>query len=71
MHIPPHDNHNRAIVNADDALVPLVYFNIVKLRAGEVFDYRLKDYETCVVPAMPTAEELKDFRARHTGPTAA
>jgi 5-deoxy-glucuronate isomerase len=54
MHIAPHDNRNRAIVDADDALVPLVYFNIVRLKAGEVFDYRVPGYETCVVPATGT-----------------
>ena len=37
MHIAPHDNQNRPIVDVDDALVPLVYFNIVTLKAGETF----------------------------------
>jgi 5-deoxy-glucuronate isomerase len=54
MHIAPHDNHNRAIVDMEDALVPLVYFNIVNLKAGETFDYRTPGYETCVVPATGT-----------------
>lgn len=54
MHIPPHDNQNRAIVDMDDAVVPLVYFNIVHLKAGEHFDYRTPGYETCVVPATGT-----------------
>ena len=54
MHIAPHDNQNRAIVDVDDPVVPLVYFNIVLLRAGEVFDYRTPGYETCVVPATGT-----------------
>jgi 5-deoxy-glucuronate isomerase len=54
MHIPPHDNRNRAIVGMADPLVPLVYFNIVQLKAGEVFDYRTPGYETCVVPATGT-----------------
>ncbi|MCU0903345.1 MAG: 5-deoxy-glucuronate isomerase [Tabrizicola sp.] len=54
MHIPPHDNRNRAIVDMDDRLVPLVYFNIVRLRAGEPFDYLTPGYETCVVPATGT-----------------
>ena len=39
---------------AHDALVPLVYFNIIRLKAGEVFDYRIRGYETCVVPATGT-----------------
>lgn len=54
MHIPAHDNRNRAIVDMDDAVVPLVYFNIVHLKAGEPFDYRTPGYETCVVPATGT-----------------
>lgn len=54
MHIAPHDNQNRAIVDMDNALVPLVYFNIVTLKAGGHFDYRTPGYETCVVPATGT-----------------
>ena len=54
MHIAPHDNRNLAIVDMGDALVPLVYFNIVNLKAGETFDYRTSGYETCVVPATGT-----------------
>ena len=56
MHIPPHDNQNKAIVDVDNALVPLTYFNIVMLKAGETFDYRLAGYETCVVPATGTVD---------------
>ncbi|NHB75857.1 5-deoxy-glucuronate isomerase [Rhodobacter calidifons] len=56
MHIPPHDNRNRAIVDRDDPLVPLVYFNIVRLKPGEHFDYRTPGYETCVVPATGTVK---------------
>ena len=54
MHIAPHDNQNRPIVDVEDDLVPLVYFNIVRLKAGEHFDYRIPGYETCVVPATGT-----------------
>jgi 5-deoxy-glucuronate isomerase len=54
MHIAPYDNQNRPIVDVDDAHVPLTYFNIVKLKAGEHFDYRVPGYETCVVPATGT-----------------
>ncbi|MEM8851452.1 MAG: 5-deoxy-glucuronate isomerase [Pseudomonadota bacterium] len=54
MHIAPYDNRNRAIVDTDDARVPLTYFNIVKLTAGQIFDYRLPGYETCIVPATGT-----------------
>jgi 5-deoxy-glucuronate isomerase len=54
MHIPPHDNRNEPLVGPDHPLVPLNYFNIVKLRRGESFDYTVPGYETCVVPATGT-----------------
>lgn len=54
MHIAPYDNHNLPIVDVDHALVPLNYFNIVKLKRGEVFDYAVPGYETCVAPAKGT-----------------
>ena len=54
MHIAPYDNQNRPIVDVNDALVPLVYFNIVRLAAGACFDSRVPGYETCIVPATGT-----------------
>ncbi len=54
MHIAPYDNRNKPIVDVDHPLVPLNYFNIVKLKAGEVFDYQVAGFETCVVPATGT-----------------
>jgi 5-deoxy-glucuronate isomerase len=54
MHIAPHDNQNRPIVDMGDPLVPLVYFNILTLKAGARFDYRTPGYETCIVPATGT-----------------
>jgi 5-deoxy-glucuronate isomerase len=54
MHIAPHDNQNRPIVDLDHPLVPLVYFNILHLRAGAHFDYLTPGYETCIVPATGT-----------------
>jgi 5-deoxy-glucuronate isomerase len=56
MHIAPHDNHNKPIVDVDNELVPLNYFNIVKLTKGEVFEYSVPGYETCVVPATGTVD---------------
>ena len=56
MHIAPHDNQNRAIVDIDDANVPLVYFNIVKLNKGDAFEYQVPGYETCIVPATGTVD---------------
>ena len=54
MHIAPHDNQNRPIVDAGHPLVPLNYFNIVTLKQGEVFSYAVPGYETCIVPATGT-----------------
>ena len=51
MHIAPHDNRNQPIVDAANVTVPLNYFNIVKLKKGEAFEYRVPGYETCIVPA--------------------
>ncbi|HSO48485.1 MAG TPA: 5-deoxy-glucuronate isomerase, partial [Rhizobiaceae bacterium] len=56
MHIPPHDNANKPIVDADDPRVPLNYFNIVKLKRGEAFEYRVPGYETAIVPATGTVD---------------
>ncbi|MEM7567631.1 MAG: 5-deoxy-glucuronate isomerase [Pseudomonadota bacterium] len=56
MHIPPHDNANKAIVDADDPNVPLNYFNIVKLTRDQAFDYAVPGYETCIVPATGTVD---------------
>jgi len=54
MHIAPYDNLNVPIVGADHSLVPLNYFNIVKLTRGEAFDHAVPGYETCIVPATGT-----------------
>jgi 5-deoxy-glucuronate isomerase len=54
MHIPPYDNRNQPVVDVNHDLVPLNYFNIVKLKRGESFDTHVPDYETCVVPATGT-----------------
>jgi 5-deoxy-glucuronate isomerase len=56
MHIPPFDNHNKPIIDIDDTRVPLNYFNIVKLKHGEAFDYHVPGYETAVVPATGTVD---------------
>ena len=54
MHIAPYENLNKPIVDIDNEFVPLNYFNIIKLKKGDVFDYTLRDYETCIVPATGT-----------------
>ncbi len=56
MHIAPYDNQNRPVVDADNSTVPLNYFNIVKLKAGDAFEYAVPGYETCIVPATGTVD---------------
>ena len=68
MHIAPYDNKNQAIVDAADSTVPLNYFNIVKLEAGQAFDYQVPGYETCIVPATGTIDvEVEGFSASDLG----
>ena len=54
MHIAPYDNLNKPIVDIDNEFVPLNYFNILKLKKGEIFEYSISGYETCIVPATGT-----------------
>ena len=64
MHIARYDNLNKPIVDIDNEVVPLNYFNIVKLKKGEVFEYSISGYETCIVPATGTVSvdiESKTF----------
>ena len=51
MHIPPFNNSNIPIVDTEDSRVPLNYFNIVKLKKNQSFEYKIPGYETCIVPA--------------------
>ena len=56
MHIPPFDNNNQPVIDTEDQRVPLNYFNIVKLKSGEAFQYQVPGYETCIVPATGTVD---------------
>lgn len=68
MHIAPHDNQNKPIVDTDNTLVPLNYFNIVKLKKGEAFEYQVPGYETCIVPATGTVDvEIEGMRFASVG----
>jgi 5-deoxy-glucuronate isomerase len=68
MHIPPFDSANRPIVDVDDERVPLNYFNIVKLKHGDAFDYRVPNYETGIVPATGTVDvEIEGVRFDKVG----
>lgn len=56
MHIAPYDNQNTPIVDTGNPTVPLNYFNIVKLTKGQAFEYRVPEFETCIVPATGTID---------------
>ena len=62
MHIAPRDNGNLPIVGVDHPLVPLCYFNIDRLRAGEAFVSKVPGYETCIVPATGTVSVTVEIR---------
>ena len=71
MHIPPNDNKNIPLVDIDDSRVPLNYFNIVKLKKDQSFEFKIPGYETCIVPATGTVEvnvegELYDSLGQRT-----
>lgn len=68
MHIPPFDNQNKPIVDIDNPTVPLNYFNIVKLKKGQAFEYTVPGYETCIVPATGTVDvNIEGFTATALG----
>ncbi len=68
MHIPPFDNKNKPIVDAEDGFVPLNYFNMINLKKGEVFEYAVPGYETCIVPATGSIDvQVGDFRTDDLG----
>ena len=71
MHIPPNDNKNIPLVDIAASRVPLKYFNIVKLKKDQSFEFKIPGYETCIVPATGTVEvnvegELYDSLGQRT-----
>ena len=68
MHIPPFDNKNKPIVDLDDNHVPLNYFNIVKLKKDQSFEYVTPGYETCIVPATGTIDvNVEGYEVKNLG----
>ncbi len=61
QHIRPHDNKNQAIVAEHNELVPLVYFNVVRLKEGETYTAQLENYESVYVMATGSCDiKVKD-----------
>ena len=68
MHTPPFDNENKPIVDMDDKKVPLNYFNIVKLKKDQSFEYITPGYETCIVPATGSINvNIEGFETNNLG----
>tara|TARA_Y100000590_G_scaffold469753_1_gene659536 strand:- start:2245 stop:3087 length:843 start_codon:yes stop_codon:yes gene_type:complete len=68
MHIPPFDNKNIPIVDINNTKVPLNYFNIVKLKRNQFFEYQIPGYETCIVPATGTIDiYVEEFHFKNIG----
>ena len=68
MHIAPFDNQNKPIVDVGDALVPLNFFNIVKLKKGESYGYSVPGFETCIAPATGLIDvTVGGFEAKQLG----
>ena len=68
MHIPPFDNKNKPIVDMDDKKVPLNYFNIIKLKKDQSFEYITPGYETCIVPATGSINvNIEGFETNNLG----
>ena len=68
MHIAPFDNQNCPVVDIEDDTVPLNYFNIVKLTKGQVFEYQVPGYETCIAPATGSVDvEVEGFKVASLG----
>lgn len=67
-HIPFYNNRNEPIVDLHNELVPLTYFNDVKLKKGEIFSYQLEGYESVNVMATGTcAFDLAGTRFERVG----
>mgnify|MGYP001159219189 CR=1 FL=1 len=50
-HIPPFDNQNKPIIDINDDVSPLCYFNPVRLKQGETHTHTVDGYESVIVLA--------------------
>lgn len=66
-HIPAYDNQNRPIVDTQNDIVPLCYFNRIGLKAGESHSYQLPHHESCVVPVSGICDVRVDDQAFSAG----
>lgn len=48
--IQPYDNQNKPIIDTDNTVVPLCYFNEINLQKSELHTYQLPHHESCIVP---------------------
>ena len=55
-HIKPYNNNNKPLVDLNNEIVPLCFFNEICLKQGEKFQYVLNEFESCIVPVTGTIE---------------
>lgn len=55
-----YDNQNEPIVNVDDSIVKMIYFNIVKINRGEIYSLSLNSHETVWVVLQGNADITVD-----------
>ena len=68
MHIPPFNNKNIPLVDINNEKVPLNYFNIVKIKKDQSFEYMTPGYETCIVPATGTIDiDVEGYKINSIG----
>jgi 5-deoxy-glucuronate isomerase len=63
LFIKNYDNRNRPILDAGNAVLPLVYFNILRLNAGQEFGQQVPGYETIYTVLSGCCEISADGRS--------
>ncbi|WP_298770686.1 5-deoxy-glucuronate isomerase [uncultured Shewanella sp.] len=68
-HIPPFKNNNQPIVDVNDDVTPLCYFNQVYLNQNQKFEHKVEGYESVIVLAGGTCRitVIKDASQTDTG----
>ena len=52
--IHAYNNKNHPIIDTDNTVVPLCYFNEITLKQDAVYTYKLAEHESCIVPVHGT-----------------
>jgi 5-deoxy-glucuronate isomerase len=67
-HIIPYDNFNQPIIAIGNNRVPRCYFNVIRLKKGQIYRHHLAEYESVCVGASGTFEvDVEGTRFNHVG----